>query len=648
MCPEAVDHWHPTTGEYVARYRRGRLLGKGGFAMVYEFTDAASGACWAAKVVAKSTFENKMTKRKLESEICVHAAMRHPHIVRFKCHFEDAANVYLLMEMCSGQTIADRLKARGPISSAEAALWLRQIASALSYMHKQRVIHRDLKLANLFLDREGNVKVGDFGLACQLRSPDELRRTVCGTPNYIAPEVLRGKRGGHSYAADLWSLGAVLYTMLVGRPPFETKSVEDTYARIKKNDFEFPARRPVCPLAKDLITRLLRVEPGTRLSLDRIKSHDFIGKYYTHARRAAAAPSAAAPPQAEKPREALPAAPRVLNTKRVGAGAPEGFYRIGAEGGGFPDAVKPPREDSAAGPRAAGGQPGHPHSLRDSAASQQSRRYGLGTSSSSLQSSAAQAASRGPASPAEAGAETDSRPTTTGRGSLLHSALNSRPAATEQRSIQQSPSIYKWYDYSAKYGICFRLTDGSTGFLFNDETKMTLCARKEHISYFCGSKAHPSPDFPFQLLGSSGTLAFSMGASETPPASLKKKVALLLHFNDQLRSGAAVAAGGGTPCRQAGCGGAGDALYVKRWVKTQHASIFRFSNRTIQVCFKDRSYIHLCTREKYVTYMDKHGSRALIMLAALPKDPPLLRRLKYTKEVLFNLLNGNKVPEYGS
>merc|ERR1719321_1061883 len=487
--------------------------------MVYEFTDAASGACWAAKVVAKSTFENTMTKRKLESEICVHAAMRHPHIVRFKCHFEDATNVYLLMEMCSGQTIADRLKARGPISSAEAALWLRQIASALSNMHKQRVIHRDLKLANLFLDREGNVKVGEFGLACQLRSPDELRRTVCGTPNYIAPEVLRGKRGGHSYAADLWSLGAVLYTMLVRRPPFETKSVEDTYARIKKNDFEFPARRPVCPLAKDLITRLLRVESGTRLGLDRVKSHDFIGKYYTHARRAAADPSAAALLQAEKPREALPAGPR---------------------GGGVPDAVKPPSEDSAAGPRAAGGQPGHHHSLRDSAASQQSRRYGLGTSSSSLQSSAAQAASRGPASPAEAGAEADSRPTTTGRGSLLHSALNSRPAATEQRSIQQSPSIYKWYDHSAKYGICFRLTGSSTGFLFNDETKMTLCARKEHISYFCVSKAHPSPDFPFQLLGSSGTLTFSMGASETPPASLKKKVALLLHFNDQLRSGAAV------------------------------------------------------------------------------------------------------------
>ena len=304
----------------MARYRRGRLLGKGGFAMVYEFTDAASGACWAAKVVAKSTFENKMTKRKLESEICVHAAMRHPHIVRFKCHFEDAANVYLLMEMCSGQTIADRLKARGPISSAEAALWLRQIASALSYMHKQRVIHRDLKLANLFLDREGNVKVGDFGLACQLRSPDELRRTVCGTPNYIAPEVLRGKRGGHSYAADLWSLGAVLYTMLVGRPPFETKSVEDTYARIKKNDFEFPARRPVCPLAKDLITRLLRVEPGTRLSLDRIKSHDFIGKYYTHARRAAAEPSAA--PRSARDRAGRLSSPRGRPTTTPGPPRP--------------------------------------------------------------------------------------------------------------------------------------------------------------------------------------------------------------------------------------------------------------------------------------------------------------------------------------
>jgi len=641
VCPETVDHWHPRTGEFVARYRRGRLLGKGGFAMVYEFTDVASGAFWAAKVVAKSTFENKMTKRKLESEICVHSAMRHPHIVRLKDHFEDSSNVYLLMELCSGKTIADRLKSRGPIPNADAARWLRQIASALSYMHNHRVIHRDLKLANLFLDRDGNVKVGDFGLACQLRSPDELRRTVCGTPNYIAPEVLRGKRAGHSFAADLWSLGAVLYTMLVGRPPFETKCVEDTYVRIKKNDFRFPERRPVCPLAKDLVSRLLRVEPGTRLGLGSIKVHGFIGKYYGSTRQAIN--------EGEKPQEAGPVtapapAPRVLNTKRVGAGAPpgyEGFYRIGEEKN-F-DSVKPPREEASSGAFSVGAKSGQ-HSLRDSATSQHSHRYGLSTSSTS-QCSAAQS-NRRPESPA--GEEIESLSSSTGRGSHVLSALNTRPGQGG-RDVHQSPSIYKWYDYSNKYGICFRLTDGTTGFLFNDETKMTLCAKKEHISYFCGSKAHPNPDFPFQLMGSSGSLTFTMQASEAPPVSLKKKVALLLHFNGQLRAGANVAREA-APCRLAGCevGSAQDPLYVKRWVKTQHASIFRFSNRTIQVCFKDRSYIHLCTREKYVTYMDKHGERSLIMLAELPKDPPLLRRLKYTKEVLFNLLNGNKVPEYGT
>lgn len=101
-------------------------------------------------------------------------------------------------------------------------------------MHLNRVIHRDLKLGNLFLTDKMEVKVGDFGLAAKLDFDGERKRTVCGTPNYIAPEVLENKNG-HSYEVDIWSFGVIMYAMLIGKPPFETSDVKTTYKRIKAN-----------------------------------------------------------------------------------------------------------------------------------------------------------------------------------------------------------------------------------------------------------------------------------------------------------------------------------------------------------------------------------------------------------------------------
>jgi len=101
-------------------------------------------------------------------------------------------------------------------------------------MHSNRVIHRDLKLGNLFLTEKMEIKVGDFGLAAKIEFEGERKRTICGTPNYIAPEVLENKNG-HSYEVDIWSFGVILYTMLIGKPPFETSDVKTTYKRIKAN-----------------------------------------------------------------------------------------------------------------------------------------------------------------------------------------------------------------------------------------------------------------------------------------------------------------------------------------------------------------------------------------------------------------------------
>ena len=107
-------------------------------------------------------------------------------------------------------------------------------------MHSHRIIHRDLKLGNVFLNHKMDVKIGDFGLATKLEFDGQRKKTVCGTPNYIAPEVLPENKTGHSYECDIWSLGVILYTLIIGKPPFETTDVKLTYNRIRKNQYTFP------------------------------------------------------------------------------------------------------------------------------------------------------------------------------------------------------------------------------------------------------------------------------------------------------------------------------------------------------------------------------------------------------------------------
>jgi polo-like kinase 1 len=113
-----------------------------------------------------------------------------------------------------------------------------QVLDGLEYLHSQKIIHRDLKLGNLFLNENMCVKIGDFGLATKIDFYGEKKKTICGTPNYIAPEIIESK--GHSYEVDVWSFGVIMYTLVYGRPPFESKDVKDTYKKIKDCSFSFP------------------------------------------------------------------------------------------------------------------------------------------------------------------------------------------------------------------------------------------------------------------------------------------------------------------------------------------------------------------------------------------------------------------------
>ena len=160
----------------------------------------------------------------------------------------------------------EMIKRRKRITEPEATYYVNQLLEAVEYMHDQRVIHRDLKLGNLFLDRNMHIKVGDLGLATKLETDEEKRKTICGTPNYIAPEVIQGTKEtrGHSFEVDIWSMGVILYTILIGKPPYEAKDVKATYQRIIANQYGFPSHVDISLEAKDLISLMLQSRPEDR------------------------------------------------------------------------------------------------------------------------------------------------------------------------------------------------------------------------------------------------------------------------------------------------------------------------------------------------------------------------------------------------
>lgn len=163
------------------------------------------------------------------AEIKIHRSLSHPNIVQFGDCFEDSENVYMTLELCEAGSLMDMLRKRRRFTEPEARFFMVQLIGACHYMHVNQVIHRDLKLGNLFLDHEMNVKVGDFGLAALIENPGERKKTICGTPNYIAPEVLFDTANGHSFEVDTWSIGVILYTLVIGKPPFQTKEVKTIY-----------------------------------------------------------------------------------------------------------------------------------------------------------------------------------------------------------------------------------------------------------------------------------------------------------------------------------------------------------------------------------------------------------------------------------
>ncbi|XP_067418403.1 inactive serine/threonine-protein kinase PLK5 [Emydura macquarii macquarii] len=590
-------------------YRRGQLLGKGAFGRCYKSTDAATGKVYAVKIVSLSRISRVASRGKVEREIELHSQLSHRHVVGFHRHFADRDNIYMILEYCSRKSLAHVLKARKTLTEPEVRYYLRQIIAGLRYLHQQGIIHRDLKLSNFFLTKNMQVKIGDLGLATREEQAGRRRGVVCGTPNYLAPEVLAKK--GHSFQSDIWALGCIMYTALTGRSPFEVTHKQEMYQCIREG--RYPAPSHLSPGARQLIGRLLAPSPAERPSLEEVLEHEFFTQGFTPdklpSRACHSVPVFALPNPLGK---LLQKAAKVLFR-----GSPCQEPRSGSPG---PD-EEPEKLGSRC--RQAGNLPGaeqHGQLERGSVQAtwlpEAPGRFPIHLLMTGALRPGCSSANSDTGWSVEGAVESVTR--------VLRSCLENMPLAQHNPVQRLAPPVLwvtRWVDYSNKYGFGYLLSDGSTGALLADGTHLAFCPRPPRVCY-CPRRGE--------------AVSFPQG---DVPASLATKMGIL-HFFSQYMQQKLLEVGN----EPAGPSGSTDAPCLLRCAKSDRALLMLFSNGTLQVNFYHDHTKLVLSRPgggpPLLTFIDQQRLRASFPLAALAAGgcaPALRERLQYALDMIRSL-----------
>ncbi|XP_054620536.1 serine/threonine-protein kinase DCLK3 [Dunckerocampus dactyliophorus] len=258
-------------------YDIGRQVGDGNFAVVHECRRRLDRQTLAVKIVERSRLVGR--EHMLQNELCLLGSLRHPRIVRLLAHHHTLAHTYLVMELASGGDLFEAISQRGSFPEAEAGLMVSDMSEALKYIHRRSVVHRDLKPENLLIVHAAagitRLKLADFGLAMIVTEPVF---TICGTPTYVAPEVL--SETGYSVEVDMWALGVILYILLCGFAPFRSRerNQEELFQIIKQAQLHFlpPYWDTISAEAKDLVTGLLQSDPAARMTAEQSLQHPWL------------------------------------------------------------------------------------------------------------------------------------------------------------------------------------------------------------------------------------------------------------------------------------------------------------------------------------------------------------------------------------
>jgi len=251
-------------------------LGSGSFAVVKKCTKKSDGSVYAVKIIDKSKVE---VLSDLQREVGVMSEIIHPNIVRLYAVYNDAKRMHLVLELLEGGELLDRIIKQRTYTEKSAAITVVAVCDGLAYMHERNIVHRDLKPENLVYSTSAansDIKITDFGFA-RTANGGEIMSTACGTPGYVAPEVL-SYEGYSSGAVDMWSMGVLLYVLLCGFPPFHHDELPKLYRQIMKARYDFPSPfwDKVSPEAKDCVRAMLTLDSSKRIKADEVKSHKWV------------------------------------------------------------------------------------------------------------------------------------------------------------------------------------------------------------------------------------------------------------------------------------------------------------------------------------------------------------------------------------
>ncbi|XP_075877476.1 serine/threonine-protein kinase PLK3 [Nelusetta ayraudi] len=609
---------HVVTDSKTGRsYSKGKLLGKGGFARCYEMTDLSNNKMYAVKVIPQSRVSKPHQRDKITNEIELHKTLSHKHVVKFSHHFEDQENIYIFLELCSRKSLAHIWKARHTLTEPEVRYYLRQIISGLKYLHSRGILHRDLKLGNFFVNENMELRLGDFGLAAKLETVEQRKKTICGTPNYLAPEVLN--RQGHGTESDVWSLGCVMYTLMCGNPPFETLDLKETYKCIKEVRYHLPST--LSPAAQKLISGILQKNPSDRLTLDQILNHEFFTKGFTPDRLPPSSclmvPELHPPSPAKKfftkmakslfgkKKSKVEKIPCEEKEDKDISKLVSGIVKCSINRQISYKTVGPNEVPSPTAPQVSSAP------LEQTPAEEESRksisRSFKGTMASSTEPCDDVLS---PAAVADSAVK------------VLNSCLTNMPAATRNPPSLSQPQSFlwvtKWVDYSNKYGFGYQLSNQSIGVLFNEGTHLSLCNNRNTVHYCLTNNKHftfPANSLPEQLHGQ------------------KEIVELMANYMEQN-----LMEGGDLLCEEHVTG---PPPLLLQWVKTEHALVMLFNNGTLQVNFyTDHTKIILCksSDDSYLlTYISRERvsyTYLLSMLTDMGCTSELRHRLRYIVQLL--------------
>jgi serine/threonine protein kinase len=584
-------------------YARGRLLGKGGFAKCYELTDVKSGKTYAGKIISKNRLAKPHQKEKIAREVELHRNLKHKHVVGFHSYFEDEDNVYIVLENCSKKSLVHVLKNRKTLTEPEVRYYMKHLIDGCKYTHEQKIIHRDLKLGNMLLNENMHVKIADFGLATKVEYEGEKKMTVCGTPNYIAPEVLQKK--GHSYEADIWAMGCIMYALLVGRPPFETSTLKETYMRITANKYYLPTH--ISLAARNLIQKLLAADPAARPTLEKILQDDFFSSGYCPKLLSTAccdsAPKFPVSNIISRPKSyASPVTPCEAMQKISSSLAQLKTQKPIACPSPTPIPTNNENENIPTSP------------IEPTSSTKKEVVMDTPTTDATIKRSNS----------------TEIKALPVGSAirlyQMLRTCLDQMPADSNPTPVQASKPLWvtKWVDYSNKYGFGFQLSDKSVGVLFNDTTRMLL-----------------SPDGKTVLYNDLSNKVYSFPVDEVPRQH-QKRATLLLYFAQYMDEHLIH---GGDMLNHQQNRPEVTSIFMKKWFRTSKAIVMYLNNGTFQVnFFEDHTKVILSPagQDYQVTYINSQRqavSYNLLQLRHFGCHFDVSSRLSYARSMLENIIN---------